>query len=225
MHCAGLICVQPGADPGAHRPHLRHRRLHPAVSRPRPAARHGTIGRHTGGSQLRPWRQRLVAELGFEHDGRRQGDPGAPARDRRDRLRRARSHLGNPGAARRRTRHDLCGRALAADPLGPGVRRLDAGLAHRARLRRQPRLCRAVGGDGTHRLQDAPRLSRPARRAGGMDRLLLGGRRHRPRARYRSRAWTSLPMDDASPIWCPRACDCRRMPRRSGPPRSIRTSS
>jgi len=49
-----------------------------------------------------------------------------------DRLRDTGAHLGDPGAARRRTRDDPCPRAAAAHDVGPRHRRVDAGFAHRA---------------------------------------------------------------------------------------------
>ena len=68
---------------------------------------------------------------------------------------------------------------LPLDDVGAGHRRMDARFAHRARQCRRTGLRCRVGGDGAHGLQDAPRLSRPAGHAGGMDRPILGFRRQR----------------------------------------------
>ena len=166
-----------GADPGEHRPHHRHLGLPAAVPAGRPARRDRATGRYAGRSQLRSWRQRLVAVLGLERAGGPAGDASEPARDRGDRLRRARPHLGDPGTARRLPRHDPCPRPDHRDHLGRRHRRMDARFAGRPIRRRRAGLCDGVGRDGAGRLQDAPRLSRPAGHAGRMGRPVCGNGR------------------------------------------------
>ncbi len=213
-----------GADPRADRPDLRHRRLPAAVSSRRAARRHGAPGRHAGRAQLRPRRQRLVALLGLQRPGGAPGHAGQSRRGGGDRLRDTGAHLGDPGAARRRAGDDLRPRAAAAHDIGAGHRRMDAQFAHRARQCRRTGLRCRVGGDGAHGLQDAPRLSRPAGHAGGMDRPILGCRRQRAQSPQRrcerqpERAAgpsTSPATAAASPISCRNGGGCRPTPRRS----------
>ena len=68
-------------------------------------------------------------------------------RDRGDRLRHHRAHLGHHGPARRRAGHDLYPRTAAAHALGARQWQLDAGFAHRLETRRAP-LRRHLGTDG-----------------------------------------------------------------------------
>ena len=158
------------ADPRADRPHLRHRRLPAAVPSRRAASRHRAPGRHAGRAQLRPRRQRLVAVLGLQRQGGAPGHAGQPARGGGDRLRRARPHLGDPGAARRRAGDDLRPRAVAADarrrgppangrpiraspsPMPPGRTSLPCGRRWRARPSRHTATisaCRARRWNGS----------------------------------------------------------------------------
>ena len=183
---------------------LRHRGLPAAVPRGGSAAGCRAGRRHAGGAQLRSRRQRLVALLGLRHRGGAQGHGDQPTRGRGHRLRRSRPHRRDPRAARGREGHDLRARTAAANAVGPGDRCLDAGFAHRARGSRAAGFCGLVGRDGAYGLQDAPGLSRPARRSRGMDRLLFGfcGRRAaRPAAPRRRRIWILRNIARASPIW------------------------
>ena len=77
-----------GADPRPSRPHLRHHASACGPSGPRAPTRYRTDRRHAGRAQLRAWRQRLVAVLGFGQRRGAKGDGRQPARDRGDRLRR-----------------------------------------------------------------------------------------------------------------------------------------
>ena len=195
---------------------LRHRGLPAAVPRGGTEAGCRACRRHPGGAQLRSWRQRLVALLGLRRRGGAQGDGEQSARGRGHRLRRSRAHRRDPRAARRREGHDLRARAAAADAVGPSDGGLDAGLAHRARRRRAAGFCGLVGRDGAHGLQDAPGLSRPARRSRGMDRLLfrlVAEDEPGTAAPRRHRIWTSPNIAGASPIWSRRR-DASRPTRR-----------
>ena len=89
---------------------------------------------------------------------------------------------------------------------------------------RRTGLRRRVGGDGAHVLQDAPRLPRPAGHAGGMDRPILGFRRH---AAHRASGAASGRRAGACPSTSPATATASRdlVPNGAGVPAEPRRSS
>ncbi len=161
-----------GAGARAYGPDLRHHRLPAAVPRRGASDGHRADRRHAGRAQLRAWRQWLVAVVGLGRDRRAEGHGLKPQGRGGAGLRRARPDLGDPGSEGRGQGHDLRPRVPAADPVGAGDRKLDAGLPDRAGGRGRAGLRPDLGADGPRLVQGVPQLPGPAGRAGAVDRPL-----------------------------------------------------